>query len=764
LAYDFRALSPYDFEHLVRDLLKSDLHIAFQLSPPGPDGGLDLYHQSPQGLFVVQCKHYVDSGVERLKRVLKRLEAPKVRLLAPHRYGLATSVRLTFQNKNHVLKIFSPYLTTLDHVWGSGELNDLLTTYSDVERSHYKLWLTSSGVLRSILAAEVINRTTQVLSEAEHKTKIYVKTFSYSVAGNILEREHVCIISGEPGIGKTILAQMLTIEHLHAGYQLVTISGDVSEAERLYQPEIAQLFYYDDFLGPAGDMLMKNEDSRLTAFMGRVSSSDNKRLILTTREYVLQAAVQKSERLALSGHEFIKCIVSLQTYTLLERAKILYNLVYFSQLSRPARQSLVDNHLYLRLTRHSNFSPRLIEFAIRTAPRVGFDSLGFGSSLEATFEKPTLVRGHVFENDLSPQQRKLLTTLAVFPNVVSLDDLYEAARAVAPDVFLGADRLAIYGAMRRMDGTFVALKKQGKHRFVTFANHSIQDYTIAFLCGDVQDCRDSVSRAIYFEHAQWFADRAFRAGPYPDATALQSSDLGDSILQALCRTIFSDGVGWSATAVLGSAGVLVKTPVSYESRLVVVLGESERIGALDEGWLQRTLAVLQARWQGGMFERYGLLRLSEFVALRQASLGKHFLDLEGLIERCLLRNLQSASEFDAALTYLLVRRSEAIPDSDTSLFDALETRFRRYLGDTILELQAYRGNDIVADVLELKRACDNFNVRDNRLVGLERTLRNLENDEDRVPEHVASAAGTDINSEQSDAEIHKLFSTLLHGV
>jgi hypothetical protein len=40
--YDFTSLSPYDFEILMRDLLKAEHNVHFETFSRGSDGGVDL--------------------------------------------------------------------------------------------------------------------------------------------------------------------------------------------------------------------------------------------------------------------------------------------------------------------------------------------------------------------------------------------------------------------------------------------------------------------------------------------------------------------------------------------------------------------------------------------------------------------------------------------------------------------------------------------------------------------------------------------------
>ena len=78
----------------------------------------------------------------------------------------------------------------------------------------------------------------------------------------------IALLLAIPGIGKTTLAEILVINYLDMGYDLINISEDISEAYESYNPQVKQIFYYDDFLGQTSleDKLGKNEDQRLIFF------------------------------------------------------------------------------------------------------------------------------------------------------------------------------------------------------------------------------------------------------------------------------------------------------------------------------------------------------------------------------------------------------------------------------------------------------------------------------------------------------------------
>ena len=102
-SYDFRSLSPIDFEVLVRDLLQKELALSLESFKPGKDLGIDFrFTTNKDNTVVVQCKHYVESGFDALLYVLVAKELSKITLLNPSRYIVATSVGLNPVQKDAI--------------------------------------------------------------------------------------------------------------------------------------------------------------------------------------------------------------------------------------------------------------------------------------------------------------------------------------------------------------------------------------------------------------------------------------------------------------------------------------------------------------------------------------------------------------------------------------------------------------------------------------------------------------------------------------
>src|SRR5258707_1775733 len=211
---------------------------------PGKDKGIDFRLRDRAGELIVQCKHYRECPT--LLQVLKQHEVSKVRVLKPKRYVLALSVSLTPARKEEIKELFSPYCESTSDIFGREDLNNLLGLYPEIERKHTKLWLTSSLVLEKFITHAVWNDTALTVERLKQRARLYVPNPSRARARKILDEFHYCIIAGIPGIGKTMLAEVLLIEHVDKfEYEAIRIANDLSEIKGVKDPKRKQIFYFD---------------------------------------------------------------------------------------------------------------------------------------------------------------------------------------------------------------------------------------------------------------------------------------------------------------------------------------------------------------------------------------------------------------------------------------------------------------------------------------------------------------------------------------
>lgn len=506
--YDFQTLSSLDFEILVRDLLQAWKKKHFNNFCSGTDSGIDLRHSpSKDKTIIVQCKHYFASGYSKLKSHLINEELPKIRDLRPQEYILTTSVNLTPHRQDELRTIIQSAMNGDVEIIGNETLNNLLGLFPEIEKAHFKLWLSSAAVLDKVLNNEIYRQTEYDLHEIQKKIKLYVHNKSFTEALDLLEHRRVCIISGVPGIGKTTLAEMLLVHYMSLGFTPRKISSDISEAFKVDYRGTKVIFYYDDFLGQTSvyEKMNKNEDDKLLKLIRAVSDDDDRRFILTTREYILNQATLRYERFSRTNFDIIKYVVDLATYTRKKRAHILYNHLHFSDIPRPYIESLVRSKVYRQIVDHKNYNPRIIEtmadkFAVELASKDHYPKMFL-----AALEDPTVIWDHPFDQQIGELSKILLLALLTLAPEIPIDVLENATVALSHDVRGIGFSANFKDALRELDGNFVATRiVQTQTDYVTlikFHNPSIRDFIRSRALNDTKTISELYDSAIYFE--QW---------------------------------------------------------------------------------------------------------------------------------------------------------------------------------------------------------------------------------------------------------------------
>ncbi|MBB3428613.1 hypothetical protein FHT85_005639 [Rhizobium sp. BK312] len=428
--YDFHQLAPLEFERLARDLVQAEEGITLESFKEGRDFGIDFRYARGTENTIIQCKHTVRGGLTSLLSALRK-EAPKVKKLDPTRYLLITSIPLSPANKAKIQKIIGEkYLLQAD-IWGQDQLNGLLSRHEAIERSHFKLWLASTAVLDTVLHNDVVTQTDFEVRRAYNNIRKYVQSSSYAAALDVLEKERVVVISGSPGVGKSTLANALLYRHLEWGYLPVVIKRDIGEGQQLLRFGKMQIFHYDDFMGATflGDQnspLDKNGDRSILDFVEMVKETPHSRIILTSREHIFSQALASSERLRQSDLNLRKVVVEVGQYGKRQKAEILYNHIYFSDLPDEYRAALLEKDFYLQILKHPKFNPRLIEW-LSSYQRVKANAVeNYQGFIKRLLDNPSEIWMHAYREQLSEPGRSMLLALYSYDGKIGQDLLRRA--------------------------------------------------------------------------------------------------------------------------------------------------------------------------------------------------------------------------------------------------------------------------------------------------------------------------------------------------
>lgn len=460
--YDFRGLSPIDFEALVRDLLTAETDMRFETFAVGTDGGIDCRSVSADGTTIAQCKHRPDATKAQMVAAAKAELAKLVdgTLLTeqggeiPAAYYFVTSTALTPGAVTAVATALGALAPSEERVWARGRLNGALTSHPTVERRHFKLWLNSAEVFDRIVGSGEWERNEALIKDIQYRIPVYVHTPKYEEAHQILRDQRVVLISGAPGVGKTTLAEMLLLNHWEAGWKVNTIISDVADAWRHVRDDPAEkvIFYYDDFLGQSSSLeLQKNEGSDLALLIRAIqrSKSGNALLVMTTREQILNTALTgPDERIQRALADQKRIMVEMDAVTRSVRARMLFNHLYFAYRGKTVLTKLSSDTRYRSIIDHPGFNPRVLEsvVAVRTPPTA--DAL-YRDLLDA-LDHPEAIWSGSFKQ-LSKLAMRILLNLAIEPaRSILVKDIEPLASSDDPRAF--------HPALKVLEGTWVRLE------------------------------------------------------------------------------------------------------------------------------------------------------------------------------------------------------------------------------------------------------------------------------------------------------------------
>lgn len=502
--YNYAALSPQDFEEVSRDLLQAEWNVTLEAFKAGRDSGIDLrYSVSAGGATVIQCKHYLKSGFGALLRHLRDAELPKVSKLNPSRYVVITTVGLTPENKQSIIAALAPFVKSPADVIGADDIDGLLSKHPSIERANFKLWLTSTSVIDRILHNAEVCQTEFEVERIRQKLPLFVQSQAYPKAKEILGETRILVISGPPGIGKTTLAEMLLYSSLEEGYEPVVIQSDISEGKRLYRRGTRQIFYYDDFLGQTflGDRreyFGQNQDKAVVDFMEMVRRSPDSKFILTTREHILSSAIRLSERLDASTLIRDRFVLKLGHYSFGDRARILYNHLYFSELPADYKGQMLSGDFFFQVIRHPHFNPRLIEWLADISRVRSVATHNYQSYIVDLLENPERIWDHAFRNQISESARCLLFALYSDggDSLIGLESCFAELRRVRARRYNHQTEANEFeSSLKVLEGAFLTIRGSS----ISFLNPSIKGYVGSVILNDPETYGDAIEAATRFK-------------------------------------------------------------------------------------------------------------------------------------------------------------------------------------------------------------------------------------------------------------------------
>jgi len=506
--FDLSNLNDYEFELLCKDIMQRKLSTTLYTFSRGVDGGIDICEANKYPQIMIQVKHYVKSKYSNLHKSLQG-EIEKVKNKNPKRYYVCTSLSLTKNNKDDIVEMFNGYIDNISSVIDQVAIDDFLQLPEniDIVKKHYKLWLCAANILSLINNQNVFIDCDELMIDIEKYTRLFVNTESFHIAKEKLNNNNVIIITGAPGVGKSTISKMLVCFFAKEKKYIVRYATDnnISDIKKVLSKDQnkKEIILLDDFLGQHYLKMKESQPNELRTLISFIEKSPNKKLIMNSRITIFKEAIQSSItfRELMEKHEIDKYLIDLDKMSLQEKAEILYNHLYFNDISKEYFREIKANKNYLKIVQHKNYNPRIIEYI---ATKRNYSTVLAKAYVVYIFNKldnPEDVWKDEFTNRLDAADRILINTLySLTDNVVDIGILEIAFnKRIQKNNYLDTSINLFDKTVKRLNDSLLKIIEQNAKSKISVLNPSINDYVKAEISKNPNEQISIINSAKYIE-------------------------------------------------------------------------------------------------------------------------------------------------------------------------------------------------------------------------------------------------------------------------
>ena len=493
-----------DFENFAIEIVKekfknSSLH-GFK---EGKDDGIDGIDDVDSPSLIIQAKRWQATknhatAVKLLKKEIDKIALTKEKYgwKADFNYVIVTSMGLSpaglKEIRDYADKIIPDAIPTDDYIIFSSTLTTFSQQeeYRDIFINYGLLEKDISNILRSERLKWVEAESQDYFSDLD--LKYFVETHFLGEAYHTLQREHIVLIQGPAGIGKTTTCSMLGNLFLNNNENtfdiIVRRVEDINEVLKLYNGnyrcnEDRNLFVvFDDFLGrnkfDVGERVLQD----IRKLYSASTNTNNLFICLNSRTQILQdATLMNFEFQKLIDEKFTekrRFIIDLDKYSDIDKAYIFRKVFErkLHYLEGGDKIELVEKYNSLigrdweRIIRHRNYFPRLVELIARN----------FKESKESFYDYVVYYLNHPIQLynslfcNLEDEEKFLLFSLLQF-------DVYPVEEEWLINSLYTLELNPTFDfkkSLRKLDGSWLTFTKEGfdDKSKVDFLNPSIIDF------------------------------------------------------------------------------------------------------------------------------------------------------------------------------------------------------------------------------------------------------------------------------------------------
>lgn len=501
---NYANLNDYEFECLCKDIMSRMLNKELRRFSSGRDKGIDLTDDVSTLETVVQVKHYVKTPSSGLIQALKN-EVSKVVSICPKKYYVCCAKELTAENIKQIYNLFLNYMENDSHIITLIEIDKFLTKdeNKDILINNYKLWLSSTGVLDLIYNNNIFIDSEILVCDIKKNIKLFVKTIAYEKAIESLKENRILILTGEPGVGKTITSQMLVMNYAAQSYKVrhTTDGLNLSDLKKALSrnKDEKEIILLDDCFGQIYFNMKETQTNEIISLIKYVNINPNKILILNSRVTIYSEAKQQSLQLmnSLKNGESKINILDMNNISMLEKAKILYNHMYFNNVNKLLIEVISENKNYLKIIKHNNYSPRIIEFICNN----NYDNFNKKEIFEYVINKlnnPSDIWDDEYERKLSKVDRLLITTLYSLTLTTEAYSYFEKIFNERIIKFTDIDitKSNFSNSIKRLQKSMINIIDIRGKKNISMINPSVNDYLRAKIIENTPVFNELISNAV----------------------------------------------------------------------------------------------------------------------------------------------------------------------------------------------------------------------------------------------------------------------------
>lgn len=302
-----------------------------------------------------------------MKRELTK-EIEKVEKLKPKQYYICISISLNPMQIDEIYKMFKKYMSNDSNIITIKEIDDFLQKGQNQEivDKHFKLWLSASNILEKIGQNDIFIDCESLLDNINEEVKYFVKTNMFDKCLEILDNERMIAIVGMPGVGKTTTSKMLILKYVEKGYRVrYSTNNDISNLKKSISnnPDAKEVILLDDCLGQHYLKMEEKHENEIISLIKYIKLHENKVLIMNSRITIFNEAKKRSEEFnnIIEDKEVKIYTINMDNIDFIEKAKILYNHLYFNEIENEHFEEIKKGKRYLNIIKHRNYNPRIIQ-------------------------------------------------------------------------------------------------------------------------------------------------------------------------------------------------------------------------------------------------------------------------------------------------------------------------------------------------------------------------------------------------------------------